>query len=218
MMSERLLAIASFLNLFDSFIDIGCDHAYLSIFMAKKGCKHILATDIHENALEVACKNIKRERLEKVIETKLADGLHSIDTFSYNTLVIAGMGTNTIEHILSLKEKLQSIQKIILQSNKEVPRLRKFMMNLGYTLIEEKVIKEKNHYYIILHYQKGKQSLREEELELGFYKKENIEYYLYLQNYYKKILLEVKKESWEEKELLRRVTLLNLYLQKKDGI
>ena len=106
MQSKIIKAILSLLDACDNIIDIGCDHAYVAILMAHKGSKKILATDIHKGALEIAKANIKKEGLENIIQTKLTDGLVSIDTKEYNTLVIAGMGTTTIISILSLKEKL----------------------------------------------------------------------------------------------------------------
>ena len=62
MKQKRLEAICSFLTTEDKIIDIGCDHAYVPIYMAKKGATHILATDIHENALNVAKENIKKSK------------------------------------------------------------------------------------------------------------------------------------------------------------
>ena len=56
MKQKRLEAICSFLTTEDKIIDIGCDHAYVPIYMAKKGATHILATDIHEDH-NVAAEN-----------------------------------------------------------------------------------------------------------------------------------------------------------------
>ena len=89
MKQKRLEAICSFLSNEDKIIDIGCDHAYVPIYMAEKGAKHLLATDIHANALAVAKENISKNHFEDAIETCLSDGLDEIDTSNYDTLVIA---------------------------------------------------------------------------------------------------------------------------------
>ena len=150
MKQKRLEAICSFLAIEDRFIDIGCDHAYVPIYMAKKGATHILATDIHENALNVAKENIKKNHLENTIETLLSDGLDNVDTKNYDTLVLAGMGANTILSILDNKEKIEPIRKIIIQANNDLEKLRQTMMSQKYLLKEEKILEEKGHYYVIL--------------------------------------------------------------------
>ena len=109
--SKRFKAIQDFLNVSDQFIDIGSDHAYVPILMAQRGSKKILATDIHAGALKIARKNIMDAGSEDVIQTQLADGLSGVVTEGYDTLVIAGMGYFTIEHILKDQEKLKPIKK-----------------------------------------------------------------------------------------------------------
>ena len=104
-LSKRLKSLAALVSPDDIVADIGCDHAYVPIYMAKKGATHILATDIHENALNVAKENIQKNHLENTIETLLSDGLDKVDTKNYDTLVLAGMGASTILSILDNKEK-----------------------------------------------------------------------------------------------------------------
>lgn len=212
MKSKRLKAIVSFLDSKDSFIDIGCDHGYVSIHMAYLGAKNILATDIHEEALNRARENIFKEHLDDVIQLQVADGLEGILVSSYDTLVISGMGTSTIQHILRDKNKLQTIQKMILQSNNDLYELRLFMMNLGYFLSEEEVLFEQNHYYTVLKYVKGMQKLREEELEFGLYQKKNASYYEFLNQKYLKLLGKIPKEKKEYKIYQRKLNLLQNYL------
>ncbi len=215
MKSRRLEVICDFLAFHDRIIDIGCDHAYVAIEMARRGAKKILATDIHPNALKIAQKNIQDAHFSETIETQLADGLSTIDTKDYQTLVIAGMGTSTICHILSLKEKLVPIQKIILQTNRDFYELRKFMQENNFTLKEEKVIFEENHYYPIMKYIKGKQNLSEDELEFGFFQKENISYYQFLKQKYCSILEKIPQTSYKEREkYCKKIDSLNCYIAK----
>ena len=126
--------ICSFLSIEDKVIDIGCDHAYVPIYMAKKGTQKLLATDIHLNALNVAKENIMKNHLEEVIQTSLSDGLDEVDTTGYDTIVIAGMGANTILNILDNKPKLVPIKKIILQANNDLEHLRFMMMKQHFYL------------------------------------------------------------------------------------
>lgn len=197
MISLKLKAIAFFIEKNDKVVDVGCDHAYLCIHLAQNNlCKKIIASDINENALNNAINNINKYNLTKKIKCILSDGLDNIDTKNVDTVVIAGMGTKTIKHILSNKEKLKDINKIILSSNNDHYLLRKFMQKNNYKLVDEKIIYDKKHYYIISKYEKGKQKLKKSELMFGICKKENIEYYKYLLN--------------ENKDLLKKIPLLKI--------
>ena len=210
MKSERLKTICSLLTKEDSIIDIGCDHAYVAIEMARSGAKKVLASDIHPNALAIAQENIKQAGLESKIQTILSDGLKKIDTTSYNTIVIAGMGYSTIKHILSSKEKLQPIQKIILQSNNDLPLLRALMMQEKYFLKKEIILYEKGHYYSVMLYEKKEQQLTEVEIEFGLYSKEHNDYYQDLKKHYQSLLTKVPEEK--QKEIKSKLELLNSYL------
>jgi tRNA (adenine22-N1)-methyltransferase len=192
MISLKLKAIAFFIEKDDRVVDIGCDHAYLDIYLSKNNlCKNVIASDINPNALNLAISNIKKNGLNKKIKCILSDGLNDINVKNTDTIVIAGMGTKTIKHILSNKEKLRNINKIIISSNNDHYELRKYMQKNNYKLIEEKIIFEKKHYYIISKYIKGKQKLSNKELMFGIYKKENEKYYKYLFLENKKILQKI---------------------------
>lgn len=204
-MGKRINAICSLLNPEDKFIDIGCDHAYVPIHLAKKGAKKILASDIHPKALEIAKKNIQEAGFEKCIAVQESDGLKKIDTKEYDTLVITGMGTKTIMQILQEKAKLRSIKKMILSSHQDLYELRYFMSKLGYALQKEIAVCEKGHDYIIMLYQKRKQKLSQKELELGIFDKEKKEYYKNLIAHHEQILKQLPNRYWKSKWEKRRI-------------
>jgi len=204
MKQKRLAAICSYLEPTDAIIDIGCDHAYVSIEMSQRGVKKILATDIHEKALEVAQKNIAAFNLQEKIQTKCSDGLKNIDPSSYNTLVIAGMGTQTIIDILSDTAKLPSIQKMIIQSNNELARLRKFINQIGFQLIAETCIFENNHYYTIMKWEKGPKKLTSLEISFGLYDPQKEEYYKFLQTKIASLLKTIPKTAWKRRWQLKK--------------
>ncbi len=209
MKSKRLQTLLSFLSVHDKVIDIGTDHAYIPISLASMGCQKILATDIHEGALKIAQKNILKHHYENVIKTLLTDGLTDVPTMEYDTLVLAGMGYFTIKKILE-NQNLDSIKKIIVQSNNHIDHLRRFMNSLHYQIVEEKCVLEANHYYVILLYEKGVEYLKEEEFLFGKYSKENQFYYEYLKQSYEKILKQVP----EQKKYQEYIQLLEEYISR----
>ena len=218
-MEKRLDAICEFLNIQDHFIDVGTDHAYIPIKMAKKGSSQILATDIHPKALLQAKKNILKENLEHQINTMITDGLENIVTENYDTLVIAGMGTATMIHILENEEKLQSIKKIILQSNNHLEELRMFMNQKKWSLQKEKIVYDKGHYYTIMEYIKGIQKLTQEELFLGIFDSKNEKYYQFLEKKYQEIYQKIPDTQPIEKETVaNKLEWIRKYLQKENRI
>ena len=109
-LSKRLKAITEFVDKEDRIIDIGCDHALLDIYI-KENIKNrkIIASDIHEGAIKQAKKNIEKYSMERKISLRLGDGLDVIKEGEVDTIIIAGMGYNNIEKILSNSEKLKDI-------------------------------------------------------------------------------------------------------------
>ena len=78
-LSKRLEAVATLVDIGTNVIDVGCDHAYLDIYLTLNNENKCIATDINENALNMAKSNIKKYKLSKKIKTILTDGLQGID-------------------------------------------------------------------------------------------------------------------------------------------
>ena len=164
-LSKRLASIASNIDKEDKVVDIGCDHGYLSIYLkAVNGNKIVIATDINENALNMAKKNINKNSI--LIETRLGNGLDVIKHNEVDTIIISGMGGNTILNILK-KNKLKYIKKIVIQSNTDIPLIRKYINKWGYTIKNEQLIIDKNIYYIIITFTKGRHKYTKKELYFG---------------------------------------------------
>ncbi len=59
--TERMMAIARMVESAKTVSDIGCDHAYTSIYLIEAGiAKHVIAMDINQGPLGVAKKNIEQ--------------------------------------------------------------------------------------------------------------------------------------------------------------
>ena len=168
-LSKRLEVVASFVNDNSKVIDIGCDHGLLSIYLVNKYKNvKVIASDINENALSSAITNIKKEKLENRIETRLGSGLDVVKADEIDTIVIAGMGANTIVGILKYStSKLSNVNDIIIQSNTDLYFLRKNIVSLGYYIADETLVKDKNIIYTVIKFSKGKKKYNYKELYLG---------------------------------------------------
>ena len=205
MNSKRLLAIASFIEKDDLVVDIGCDHAYLDIYLIQNRlCKKTIASDISEGAINQARINIEKYNLTNKIPTVVSNGLENIP-YDINTVVISGMGTNTILEILN-NPKTNNIDKFIIQSNNNLVELRCEMNKRNYKIIQEKVVLDSGKYYTIIMFKRGKERLNKITKLLGNYNSENKDYYNYLYNKNLEILKKIPK--FKIKKTISILTLL----------
>jgi tRNA (adenine22-N1)-methyltransferase len=117
-LSKRLEVVSSFIKEGSKIVDIGCDHGLLSIYLAGiyKNVK-IIASDVNKNALSSAINNVKKYNLEERIETRLGSGLDVVSPEEIDTVVIAGMGSNTIVGILKYSKDNPSFGSISNNNN-----------------------------------------------------------------------------------------------------
>ena len=191
-LSNRLLSVATLVDVNARVIDVGCDHAYLDIYLTLNNGNKCIATDINENALKIAKKNIKKYKLEKEIEVVLTDGLNDVDIKSDDNIVIAGMGTFTILDILKTNNLSDTL---IIASNNNIDLLRREVVKKGYIIDSEIFLIDKNKPYVIIKFIKGFKKYSNKDLKLGPILKNNIEYRKYLINKYNKILNNISKRK-----------------------
>ena len=141
--SFRLNKIAEKVKKGSILADIGTDHAYVPIFLYKKGIiKNAIACDISKGSLEKAKINISKYNLENFIETRLGSGLEKIYLEdNINTIIIAGMGGMLMIDILKNGiEIAKNTETLILQPQKDIPEVRKFLHKNGFKIEDEELL------------------------------------------------------------------------------
>lgn len=213
-LSKRLNAITEYISNNSKIIDIGCDHAFLDIYLYEnfKNVK-IIASDIHEGAIKQAKKNIKQYNLNGKIDVRLGDGLDVIKKGEVDTIIISGMGFYTIKDILSNKEKLEEINTIIIQSNTDVVKLRKFVIKIGFKIEKETLVKDNDIVYTVIKFVRGKEKYSYDEIYFGPRILENkdelfYEYYTKKLLKYENLLLQLPKT--EIKSRLHHMNLIRI--------
>lgn len=194
--SKRLKAITSYVAKDDKVVDVGCDHGLLSIYLVENNLvSKVIASDVNENALKNAISNIEKRNLH--IKTVLSDGIEKIDLKDINTLIISGMGTSTILHILHDNKKLKKINKLIIQANNDHYILRENLNEKGYYLKEESYTYDKNKWYVTSLFVKSDNKNTIDVLKYGFLNNEDYNDYLLKKNY--EILKKIPFSSFKAK-------------------
>ncbi|MDF9824434.1 tRNA (adenine22-N1)-methyltransferase [Breznakia sp. PF5-3] len=167
-LSKRLQAIYDLVDEKAIVGDIGCDHALLScaLVLNEKASK-VYACDINEEPLQQARKSIQYYKLEDQIEIIQCDGLDMLPS-DVDTIVIAGMGYETIKSILDKHpEKLKGCNKIIIQSNRDVEKIRKYVSDHHYHIQSEQCVFDLHYYQIIVFDCSNDSELNKKELLFG---------------------------------------------------
>ena len=215
-LSKRLLSIANLVDDNSKVVDIGCDHGLVSIYLAmNKQNISIIASDINQNALDNAIKNINKYHLEDKIKVCLSNGLENIND-EIDTIIISGMGGHTIIDILTNnQEKLNTVNNIIIQSNNDIEYVRRKIVKLGYYIKKEELILDKNIYYTVILFTKGKKKYTNKEYYFGpILLKENSKIFIERKNKEYTKLLNIKNNIPKRKLLIRLKILKELHMYK----
>ena len=176
MITPRLEMILRHIN-GESCADIGTDHAYIPIELAKKGLR-VIASDIMPGPLAIAAENVKKN--DAKVELRLGGGLSPIEKGEVDTVIIAGMGGEMIEKILSDDaDKTEGVTFVLQPMNRQA-ELRKYLLNNGFYIIEEDLAVEGFKVYNLIvatrDASKSEQALsynNEAELHLPVFLREN---------------------------------------------
>ncbi len=139
-LNERLSLCASLVRKGKRVADIGTDHAYLPVWLVRAGfVPFAIAADIKAEPLKSGQLTIEKYHAESSIETRLCDGLRGISSQEVDDIVIAGMGGETIIHILSEAQWLKDTEKrLVLQPMSKHELVIEYLYENGFELKEHK--------------------------------------------------------------------------------
>lgn len=139
-LNKRLELCAHMVRKGAKIADIGTDHAYLPVWLVRAGfASFALACDIKAEPLKAGELTIKKYHACDLVETRLCDGLQAISPLEVDDIIIAGMGGETIVHILSDAPWLKDESKnLILQPMSKHELVIAFLYENGFELKEHK--------------------------------------------------------------------------------
>ena len=160
-LSERLRAVTQLVTKGNRVADIGCDHAYTSIYLVEKGiAPGVIAMDINAGPIERAKENVALYGLTDKIAVRRSDGVKELSTDEADTLLITGMGGLLMKKILSDKPEVTAAAKeLVLQPQSEVEELRRFLHSIGFVITAEQMRKEDGKFYVMFRAEKNEVSV-----------------------------------------------------------
>lgn len=150
-LSSRLQVCAGFVAPGERVADIGCDHGYLSIYLITAGiAPYCIASDVRPGPLDSARCNARKFGVADKITFCLSDGVQDIPR-DFDALVCAGMGADTMIHILSGAPWLKSNRyRLILQCQSKSHDLRRYLSEQGWSISEESVLRDGRFLYSVM--------------------------------------------------------------------
>ncbi len=150
-LSHRLFTIASGVPQGSTVIDVGTDHAYIPIYLIKNHIvPYCIATDIHKGPLQKAELNMRFYQI-KNIDLRLTNGIEGVQPGEGNVIIMAGMGGYLIIDILKRGlEVIKAADKLILQPQQDIWRVREYLHHIGFIIDNEEFIEEDGKYYTVI--------------------------------------------------------------------
>lgn len=150
-LSERLRTVASFIKPCDTVADVGTDHGYLPVWLLQTHmAQHVFASDIHAGPLDRARRSAAEYSLENKIRFELCDGLQFTGADTADTVVIAGMGGETIVSILAAAPWTKQGRRLVLQPQSKIEDLTDWLQQNGYALADAKLCLDAGKLYLVL--------------------------------------------------------------------
>ncbi|MFK3602399.1 SAM-dependent methyltransferase [Pseudomonas sp. AP19] len=152
-LSMRLERVAAQVPLGARLADIGSDHGYLPVALMRRGViTAAVAGEVATTPFYAAERTVRDNGLAQHIRVRLADGLAAIEPGDGITAIsLCGMGGETIRDILaSGAAHLSGRERLILQPNGGEQPLRRWLMDSGYPILHEELLRENRFYYEII--------------------------------------------------------------------
>lgn len=166
-LTDRLLKISHLVTKDKKIADIGTDHGYIPVYLLKKGyIPFAVLSDVNKGPLDNARKEVIQNNLLNKVDLRLGSGIEVLKKGEVDEIIIAGMGGILISEILDAKQEVShNAQKLILQPMQAQKELRKYLLNNGYEILDEVLVKEDFRLYeIIIAKYTGENTVVEDEV------------------------------------------------------
>jgi tRNA (adenine22-N1)-methyltransferase len=149
---KRLAAIAAMVSRGGTAADIGADHALLALLLIKNNiASRVIVSEIADKPYQRALNTVQESGLHTCIEVRRGNGLEVLQPAEVDTVIIAGMGGDTIAAILARDwDRSGSFGRYVLQPMSKSKVLRQTLADRGWPLLDEKLVEENGHIFEII--------------------------------------------------------------------
>ncbi|WP_214765420.1 MULTISPECIES: tRNA (adenine(22)-N(1))-methyltransferase TrmK [unclassified Exiguobacterium] len=167
-LDQRLTKVVSYIPQGAVLADIGSDHAFVPCYCIQQGLvERAIAGEVNVGPMEAAQGQVALVQLDEQIEVRLGSGLTVLTPGEVTAVTIAGMGGTLIATILEEgKAHLSGEERLILQPNVDAVDVRKWLLEHGYALLSEAIVKENGKIYEILVAEKGEEMIYAEDADI----------------------------------------------------
>lgn len=132
--------------------DIGTDHALIPTALLRRGViACAIASDLREGPLDSAARTARQFDVEDQLSLRLGGGMQTIQPEEADTIVIAGMGGETIAQILTDDPwALDGKHLLLLQAMTAQPYLRQYLAAHGGIIQKESLCQEGQRMYTVM--------------------------------------------------------------------
>ncbi len=161
-LSPRLRQITELVRPGSVLADVGTDHGYVPVWLLKNGViPRAVATDLNRGPLSRAETVAEQYGVRAQLRLVLCDGLRDVAAHEVDTVVIAGMGGETMIGILNAAPWTKENTELILQPQSKLPELREWLYTQDYFITGEYLVRDAGKLYTIFTAQGGTAPLPE---------------------------------------------------------
>ena len=147
-LQPRLALLASLVPQGAVLADVGTDHGYIPVCLRQRGViDRAIASDIGREPLEHARRTAEEYGVGG-IDLRLCAGLDAIAPEECDTVLIAGMGGETIVGILAAAAFIRDARvRLILQPMTDFSMLREYLAAQGFAVTDEEIVLSEGRMY-----------------------------------------------------------------------
>ncbi len=149
---KRLKKVAGMIIAQEDVADIGADHALLPLYLIENHMvgKAVIG-ELGDGPFQRAREAVANSGLSQQIQVRQGDGLQVLEEGEVSTVVLAGMGGDTICEILTYdRKKAESYKRFVFQPMSKYEVLRSLLAEWGWMILEEDVVCENEHFYVLI--------------------------------------------------------------------
>lgn len=151
-LSDRLKAVAKYIGQDASVADVGTDHGYIPVYLAQNHmARRIIASDVKKGPLARAVASAEGYGVVDRIEFVQTNGLDGLEGCGIDTVVIAGMGGETIAGILQKASwtKMENM-RLILQPQSKLNLLTDWLAQNGIEIKDASLAFDEGRLYTVI--------------------------------------------------------------------